>query len=102
MSIVVAFIMAHIGTILGAFTTVGMGLWAIFERKGAQTVKAQAAATVSQSQQQVAQAQTAVSQSNEAVAQSVAADAQMAKQVDESAATLTHEEIQNEVDALRR
>lgn len=102
MTIIVAFIMAHLGVILGGITTAGAAIWAIFERKDAQTVKAQAAATVAQSQQQVAQTQTAVAQSNEAVAQSIAADVQMANDVDEATATMSHEEIQHEVDSLRR
>lgn len=89
------YILAALGLIGGAFGVA----WG---RKTSQTSAAQADAAKAQATAQVAQAQTSVAQSNEAVAQSTAADARMAKQVDESAAALTHEEIQNEVDALRR
>ncbi|RQS22401.1 hypothetical protein [Burkholderia sp. Bp8995] len=62
MTLIVSFLVAHLGAVLGLLGTAGASLWAIFERKSGQTAKAQAAA-------QVAQAKATIDASNAAAAQ---------------------------------
>lgn len=97
MSIVIAFIVAHIGAILGGLGTLGAAVWAMFERKGAQTVKAQAAESVAQAQQQVAQVQTSEAQANED-AQKAGSDATAARaQIDNDTAAESPKEVRDEL-----
>lgn len=96
-ALIVAFITAHIGAIVGGVTTLGAALWAVFERKGAQTVKAQAAQSVADAQKQVAQVQTSEAQAN-ADAQKAGSDAAAARtQIDNDTAAESPTEVRNEL-----
>jgi len=96
-TLIVTFITAHLGALLGVLGTVGASLWALFERKSAQTTTAQAAASVAQAQEQVAQIKTSDAQANEA-AQKAGSDAAAARvQIDADTAAESPQEVRNEL-----
>lgn len=64
MTLLVSFLVAHLGAIIGLTAGIGGILFGIFSNKSAQATKATAAASVAQAHQQIATASQQIAQEN--------------------------------------
>ncbi|WP_227242373.1 hypothetical protein [Paraburkholderia caribensis] len=95
MTLIIGFIVSHLGAILGGIVAAGGVLFGFVTKKNADTKVAQAGQQVAQAQATTAQAQEQVAQTNNAEAQANAAAAQAGAQ-----ATKERSDAESTVDAL--
>lgn len=97
MTLIVSFLVAHLGWIIGALGVAGGVLFGWAKGKAADTKTAQAGAQVAVAQQQTADAANAEAQANAAASQAGAAAVKVRTGIDNTVAAKSADEVRNEL-----
>lgn len=102
MTLILAFIAAHLGWLVGLFGVAASGLYAYVSKQKSNSVVAQAGQAVAQAQTQVANERASDATANQVAAQAGSTAATDRTAIDADIAAKSPTEVQSEIDQLRQ
>lgn len=102
MSVILAFIVAHLGWLVGVVGVAAGGLFGYVAKQKSAAVVAQAGQTAAQANTQVANERASDAQANQTAVQAGADAATDRQAIDAAQAAKSSQEVQNELDQLRQ